>query len=73
MEFEGKQLFHDAGIAIPRGGNASAVDAVLKTAEEIGFPVVVKAQVLSGGRGKRGGIKVVSSACEAGRYGCHSF
>jgi succinyl-CoA synthetase beta subunit len=66
MEFEGKQLFHDAGIAIPRGGNASTVDAVLKTAEEIGFPVVVKAQVLSGGRGKRGGIKVVNSAFEAG-------
>lgn len=66
MEYEGKQLFREAGIPVPDGVTVTDEGPVAKAAEDIGFPVVVKAQVLSGGRGKRGGIKVVNSAREAG-------
>ncbi|MBS3943821.1 MAG: ADP-forming succinate--CoA ligase subunit beta, partial [Dethiobacter sp.] len=65
MEYEGKQLFFEAGIPVPRGLTVSDSGAVGDAAGEIGLPVVVKAQVLSGGRGKRGGIKVVNSIGEA--------
>lgn len=65
MEYEGKQLFFEAGIPVPRGLAVSDSGAAGDAAGEIGFPVVVKAQVLSGGRGKRGGIKVVNNAGEA--------
>jgi len=64
MEFEGKQLFDEAGISVPRGRTAATVEEVAQALQEAGLPAVVKAQVLSGGRGKRGGIKVVHSADE---------
>ena len=65
MEFEGKVLFQEEGIQTPTRKAAANVGEVLEAAEEIGFPVVLKAQVLSGGRGKRGGVKVVESREEA--------
>ncbi len=65
LEYEGKQLFREAGIPVPRGITASDNRSVAKAAEDIGFPAVVKAQVLSGGRGKRGGIKIVNKTREA--------
>ncbi len=58
-EHEGKDIFAKYKIPIPDGKVAiTAVEAV-KIAEEIGGPVVLKSQVLTGGRGKAGGIKVV--------------
>lgn len=56
-EFEGKSLFRGMDIPTPRGYVATTVDEVKKAGRELGFPVVVKSQVLRGGRGKAGGIR----------------
>ena len=64
-EFEGKQLFKNAGIPVPDGKIASNPDEVYAAAREIGQPVVLKAQGLSGGRGKAGGIKLADGPNEA--------
>lgn len=60
-EFEGKKIFSDFKIPVPRGGLASSVEEACLKALEVGFPCVVKAQVLVGGRGKAGGIRVAKS------------
>jgi succinyl-CoA synthetase beta subunit len=57
-EYEGKELFRRESITVPKGRVACDVESVVKAADEIGFPVVLKAQVLTGGRGKAGGVKV---------------
>lgn len=64
-EFEAKQLFEKAKIPIPQGGVAAAADEARKIACEVGGPVAVKSQILSGGRGKAGGIKFAQSPDEA--------
>ncbi|MEM2136649.1 MAG: ADP-forming succinate--CoA ligase subunit beta [Candidatus Methanomethylicia archaeon] len=66
-EFEGKSIFQNFKIPVPRGLVASSVDEVSLNVGEIGFPCVLKAQVLVGGRGKAGGVKIVNSMDEA-RY-----
>ena len=58
LEYQGKQLFKKHGVPVPDGRPASTVDEAVEAAEELGYPVVVKAQVLIGGRGKAGGIKL---------------
>lgn len=58
-EYEGKELFRKFGIPIPTSRLARSPDEAAQAAAEIGYPVVLKAQVLTGGRGKAGGIKVV--------------
>jgi succinyl-CoA synthetase beta subunit len=65
LEYQGKQLFARHGVPVPEGKPATSVDAALAAADEIGYPCVVKAQVLIGGRGKAGGIKVVKDRDEA--------
>jgi succinyl-CoA synthetase beta subunit len=65
LEYQGKQLFASHGVPVPTGKVAGEVDAAVAAAEEIGYPCVVKAQVLIGGRGKAGGIKVAENADEA--------
>ena len=64
LEYQGKQLFARHGVPVPSGKPASTVDEAVAAAGEIGFPCVVKAQVLIGGRGKAGGIKVAQNADE---------
>src|SRR3989338_4035327 len=65
-EFEGKHLFEKHGIAIPRGVVVRRGDNVRQAYQSLGVKdVVVKAQVLSGKRGKGGGIRFCSSAEEA--------
>jgi succinyl-CoA synthetase beta subunit len=64
-EYQGKQLFARFGIPVSEGRLASSPDEVGGAAEELGGPVVVKAQVLTGGRGKAGGIKLAASPAEA--------
>jgi len=56
-EFEGKSLFQKVGIPIPRGDVAASVAEARIIADRIGLPVVLKSQVLGGGRGKAGGIR----------------
>src|SRR5919197_2432942 len=58
LEYQGKQLFAKHGVTVPEGRPATTVDEAVEAAEELGYPVVVKAQVLIGGRGKAGGIKL---------------
>src|SRR6478672_3517872 len=65
LEYQGKQLFARHGVPVPDGKPATSIDEGLSAAEEIGYPCVVKAQVLIGGRGKAGGIKVVNDHYEA--------
>jgi len=65
LEYQGKQLFAAHGIAVPSGEVASTVEEAVAAAERIGFPCAIKAQVLIGGRGKAGGIKIAADAEEA--------
>ena len=65
LEYQGKQLFARFGIPVSPGAVADTPDEAAAAAERIGFPVVVKAQVLIGGRGKAGGIKLANDAAEA--------
>jgi succinyl-CoA synthetase beta subunit len=64
FEYQGKQYFARFGIPVSPGGVATTVDEAVAVAESAGYPVVVKAQVQVGGRGKAGGIKLASSADE---------
>ena len=64
-EYQGKQLFARFGIPVSEGRLATSPEEARAAAEELGGPVVVKAQVLTGGRGKAGGIKLASSPEEA--------
>jgi succinyl-CoA synthetase beta subunit len=65
LEYQGKQLFAKHGVAVPEGRPASSVQEAVEAAEELGYPVVIKAQVLIGGRGKAGGIKLANDRSEA--------
>ena len=64
FEYQGKQLFARYGIPVSAGGVADTVDEAVVQADAAGYPVVVKAQVQVGGRGKAGGIKLASTADE---------
>ena len=64
FEYQGKLYFAHYGIPVSPGGVADTVDAAVDQAERIGYPVVVKAQVQVGGRGKAGGIKLAEDAAE---------
>jgi len=67
-EHQGKELFRRYGIPVSEGRLATSPADARAATEELGLPVVVKAQVLTGGRGKAGGIKLASSADEAGTH-----
>jgi succinyl-CoA synthetase beta subunit len=64
FEYQGKQYFARYGIPVSPGGVADTVDQAVSEAERVGYPVVVKAQVQVGGRGKAGGIKLANTADE---------
>lgn len=64
-EHEGKQLFAKAGIATPKGEVVCSAEEAKQAAARIGFPVVLKAQVYTGKRGKAGGILFAETAGEA--------
>ena len=64
-EFQAKRLFAEHGIPIPRGEVAYTPEEARKIAQDLGGKAVVKAQVLTGGRGKAGGVKVAQSPDEA--------
>ncbi len=65
LEYQGKKYLEKAGIPTPGGEVAKTPDEARKIAEGIGGPVVVKAQVMAGGRGKAGGIKLADNPEEA--------
>jgi succinyl-CoA synthetase beta subunit len=66
-EYQGKAVLASFGVPVPRGKVAYTADEALEAGKELGFPVVVKAQIHAGGRGKAGGVKLAKSAedCES--------
>jgi len=64
-EYQSKQIFSNYGVPIPSGRVASNAADAKRIAEELGRPVVIKSQVLVGGRGKAGGIRLAKSPHEA--------
>jgi succinyl-CoA synthetase beta subunit len=64
-EYQGKQLFRQFGIPVSEGRLATTPEEARAAAEELGGPVVVKAQVLTGGRGKAGGVKLAVDPADA--------
>ncbi len=70
-EYRSKQLFSQHGIPIPRGRVAMTAQEAKVVAQELGSRVVIKAQVLVGGRGKAGGIRLVDSPEEAEEIATH--
>ncbi len=66
-EYQGKELFRRFGIPVSEGRLATSPQEARVAAEELAGPVVVKAQVLTGGRGKAGGIKLADDAADAER------
>ena len=65
-EYQGKQLFARFGIPVSEGRVAASAEEARAAAEELGGQVVVKAQVLTGGRGKAGGIQLAETPEDAG-------
>src|SRR6187397_2725929 len=64
-EYQGKQLFARFGIPVSEGRLATTPEEARAAAEELGGQVVVKAQVLTGGRGKAGGVKLADGPKDA--------
>ncbi|MCH7588337.1 MAG: ADP-forming succinate--CoA ligase subunit beta [Chloroflexi bacterium] len=65
-EYQSKALFAEHGVPIPRGAVASSASEAIVVAQDLGIRVVVKAQVLVGGRGKAGGVRLADTPKEAG-------
>jgi len=65
LEYQGKELFARHGLPVPDGAHAATIDEAVAAADGLGYPVAVKAQVLIGGRGKAGGIKIAADAVQA--------
>ena len=63
-EFEAAEIFESMGVPVPRRGVAATVQEAVHVAGEIGYPVMLKAQVLTGSRGLAGGIKTAYTAEE---------
>jgi succinyl-CoA synthetase beta subunit len=67
-EYQGKELFRRFGIPVSDGRLALSAEEARAAAEELGGEVVVKAQVLTGGRGKAGGIRLAAGPDEAAEH-----
>jgi succinyl-CoA synthetase beta subunit len=63
-EYQGKAVLAQFGVPVPRGKVAYTAAEAVEVGKELGFPVVVKAQIHAGGRGKGGGVKLARSADE---------
>ena len=67
-EYQGKEFLKKFGVPVPEGGVASTVEEAIQIAQRLGLPVVVKAQIHAGGRGKGGGVKLAKTLDEAERH-----
>lgn len=67
-EYQSKSIFSRYGIPVPKGRVAASPEEAVQIAVELGGRVVVKAQVLAGGRGKAGGVKLANDPAEAGLF-----
>src|SRR3990172_12187814 len=70
-EFEAKALMRKAGVPTSKGGTATTVDEATRIANEVGGELVLKSQVLTGGRMKAGGVKFASTPGEARAAAAH--
>jgi succinyl-CoA synthetase beta subunit len=68
FEYQGKRFFASYDIAVSDGDTATEVATAVAVADRVGYPVVVKAQVQVGGRGKAGGIKLANSSEEVAEH-----
>ncbi|MGA7397591.1 MAG: ADP-forming succinate--CoA ligase subunit beta [Solirubrobacterales bacterium] len=68
LEYQGKELFSRHGLPVPEGSHAKTIEEAVAASDALGYPVAVKAQVLIGGRGKAGGIKIAKDGGEAHEY-----
>jgi succinyl-CoA synthetase beta subunit len=64
-EYQGKNLLAKYGVTVPRGEVVTAADQVGAVVDKLGLPVVIKAQIHAGGRGKGGGVKLARTRDEA--------
>src|SRR6201989_3669351 len=67
-EYEGRKIVELAGIPVTKYGFCTSADEARKVAEEIGGPVVIKSQMLTGGRMKAGGVKFADTPDEAAEH-----
>lgn len=67
-EYQGKEILKRYGVKVPEGRVAFTIDDAVAAAEHLGLPVVVKAQIHAGGRGKAGGVKVAKTMEEVRQY-----
>jgi succinyl-CoA synthetase beta subunit len=68
-EYQAKELFRKYSVPVPSGGVAHSPDEAIKLAKQLGgFPVVIKAQIHAGGRGKGGGVKLAGNIGEVGMH-----
>jgi len=72
-EFEGKRLFKEWGLPVPDGELVEREEDLLEKGKKIGFPLVAKVQVLKGGRGRAGGVKVINDENELLDFGKKFF
>jgi len=63
-EYEAKEVFKKCGIPVPEGKVAFSSEEAVRVAKEVGLPLVIKAQVFVGGRGKAGGVKFANNLKE---------
>ena len=68
FEHQGKELFARYGLPVPSGETAFSADEAVAAASRLGLPVVVKAQVHTGGRGKAGGVKLAADSDAVRRH-----
>src|SRR5512144_1072264 len=64
-EYQGKQLLARYGVTVPRGIVVNHEEQVRRAVEQLGLPVVIKAQIHAGGRGKGGGVKLARTLEDA--------
>src|SRR3990172_1245052 len=64
-EYQAKELLAQFGVPVPRGGVAATAEEARNIAHRLGGPVVVKAQIHAGGRGKGGGVALAATPQEA--------
>src|SRR5262245_31419568 len=64
-EYQGKQILAKYGVKVPRGEVVDSAGEARGVVERLGLPVVVKAQIHAGGRGKGGGVKLARTVDEA--------
>ena len=68
FEYEARRIVEDAGIPVTKYGFTQSAEEAARIAEDIGGPVVIKSQVLTGGRMKAGGVKFADSPAEAAEH-----